>query len=265
MSKYLIVAKNSLINALVFKFHFYFTFFANLVFILIIYFLWRSIYQSSSTGLLNGMTFHEAFVYLSLASAIAILMTTWVDFEMSHEIISGKITMVLIRPYDYQLRLLFESLGLVFFNLVMVTLPTFIIMFIFFGDVFHIGINIVFFILSIAISFLISFVFDFIVGIVSFYTESIWGFVMAKESLILFLSGAIIPISFFPQSMQKVLYCLPFQAIFNAPLSILLSKNLSIKEYLGKMAIQFMWLVILFLIGRLFYFIAIKKVKLNGG
>ena len=46
------------------------TLFGNLIYLALVYYLWKAIYASSGTDVVNGMTFHDAMIYLILATAI---------------------------------------------------------------------------------------------------------------------------------------------------------------------------------------------------
>ena len=76
-------------------------------------------------------------------------------------------------------------------------------------------------------SIIINYCIDFFVGTICIYTESIWGINIMKQVIVLLLSGATIPIAFFPETLKKIVYYLPFQSIYNAPLTILLDKTQS--------------------------------------
>jgi ABC-2 type transport system permease protein len=81
------------------------------------------------------------------------------------------------------------------------------------------------------------------------------------------LSGASIPLAFFPEKARLVLSYLPFRAVYDIPLSILLGKSGSDTwEGLAQLfALQIVWMVVLTLAGNLFWNQAVKKVTVNGG
>jgi ABC-2 type transport system permease protein len=193
------------------------------------------------------------------------LFKTWVDWGMSRQMINGTITTQLLRPLDYQLHVLFESLGDVISNLTTIFLPSLIVIIVVFGASIPLGLNIVVFALSLVLAYLISFCFDFSIGLTSFYTESIWGISITKEVIIMLLSGALIPLPFFPDTLRTVVQYLPFQAIYNIPLSILTKSTLGFWDYINMLGIQIMWLIILVVLNRLYFRQASKVITVNGG
>ena len=92
----------------------------------------------------------------------------------------------------------------------------------------NIGLNILMFIVALVFAYLISFLIDFLIGLISFYTESIWGISITKEAVVLLLSGAVIPLPFFPDIIRRVVELLPFKAIYHIPLNMLVSYLLHI-------------------------------------
>ena len=103
------------------------------------------------------------------------------------------------------------------------------------------------------------------IGLTSFYTESIWGISSTKDIIILFLSGSLIPLQFFPEAAQKVLKLLPFQAMYHLPLMMLVEPEQSTATYLTSLGIQIFWVVVLLILARLYYNKAIKVLRVAGG
>ncbi len=264
MNKYLHVTKMTLMLGFVYRMHFFFTAVGNALYIMLIYFLWKAIYKNAE-GTIHGMTFQQVFLYLACAASIFLLFRSYLEWMMSEDVISGRIIMNLLKPVDYQSMMLFSTSGFTIFNLITVTIPTFIVLGILLRNTFNFGINILFFLVAVFMAFLLSFIIDYIMGSFSFYTESIWGISIAKEAIVLFLSGALIPIRFFPGNMQVIMSCLPFQAIYNIPLSILTDSRLMVTDYISAIGLQCFWLVVLLFISRIFFKHALKMVTVNGG
>ena len=264
MKRYLGLSRGSILENAAFRGHFFFTLIGNVLYITLIYFLWKSIYQNTVSEI-NGMSFNETFMYLTLATSMYSLLMTWADWDMSRSMINGNIIQQLIKPTNYQMYKLFENLGAVVSNFVLLFVPSFLlIIFVFNGEI-VLGFNIILFLLSIIIAYVINFNLDFMTGLLSFYTESIWGINMTKEVIVLLFSGAVVPLPFFPEGLRRVVELLPFQAIYNIPLQILTNKGLGIMDYVSHFAVQILWAVILSVAGHLFFIKASKIITVNGG
>lgn len=264
MRKYIWLMRNGFLASIAYRFHYFFSFFTNIFYIFIIYFLWKAIYAGSG-GTLHNLTFNQAFIYLALASSVFVLFNTFTEWRMSSDIITGNIAHDLIKPFNYQIKWFFNSLGLLFFTLFTITLPTIIVLILFFNLTITSVQSIGFFIVSLFFAFCISFLFDFIIGCFSFYTHSIWGISITKEIIVLLLSGATIPVQFYPGIFKKIIQFLPFQAIYNIPLSILIIKDFHLTEYMKDIALQLGWLLLFVLISYLFFKRAVKKITIHGG
>ncbi len=140
-----------------------------------------------------------------------------------------------------------------------------IVVYLIWGDHLNSGAALLWFAVSAVLAYLISYLIDFLTGVVSFYTESIWGISVAKETVVLFFAGAVVPLGFFPEAMQKVLIYLPFQAVYHTPISILTDTAISTGEIVQSIGIQSLWLLIFVVISRLFYNRSLKTVTVNGG
>jgi ABC-2 type transport system permease protein len=151
------------------------------------------------------------------------------------------------------------------FNLSVITIPSLLVLFLGFRADMKLGIGLLFFPIGILLSFLISFAIDFSIGLTSFYTESLWGISTTKTVITSLLSGALIPLPFFPQAVQNVLRLLPFQAIYNIPLSMVTSPNLRVLDYARGLGVQAFWVVALFALCRWFYRRAFKVLTVSGG
>lgn len=239
--------------------------FGNIIYLIIIYFLWKAIFDSSPTEVVNGMTFADTMIYLVLASALFSAMEMYVTWQMGRSVQSGNIVMDLLRPMGYTTYNLLvfsgNTLVSVFVNLV----PTMLIVYFITGGGFALSWNLLFFAIAVFIGTILNFFINFFVGVICFYTESIWGINIMKEVIVMLLSGASIPLAFFPEKLQQIVYYLPFQAIYNTPLTLLISRELSVKTGVSMLGIQIFWLVIMGVISNLFFRISVRRITVNGG
>ena len=233
------------------------------MYIIVVYFLWKQIFQNADS--MHDMTFNQVFLYLTLAGSMVIMFQTFTDWSISRQIQDGTITLKLTKPLDFQWQTFFESLGVVSYNMLIITLPSMILIFIVFHTTIPMSWNLLFFPISLIGSYLLSFFFDYIVGLVSFYTQSIWGISMAKDVITSVLSGAVVPLAFFPPAIAQVLGWLPFQAIYNTPLQIITSPSLTVPDYLRMIGVQFIWVGVFLVITRFLYQRVIAVLTVNGG
>ena len=232
------------------------------------YYLWMAIYRNSSTGILGGLSRNEMITYIFMsyiASGIAMIdISEWIN----EDVVEGNVAMNLIKPINYRTRLIFEAFGEMLFHffasaaLIWVGVELY--------RVFGLGLsvtpvqNMLLFLLSAVMSFFIYVMFEFCFGMIAFFTTYIFGLQMVKAALLSFLTGQLIPLSFFPEVLQRVFDFLPFSSMVYAPVMIYLGKY-STGELLFVLGRQFVWILLLYLLGSLIWRKVTKRLVVLGG
>lgn len=265
MKRYKTLIRSGIIVCLRFRMGVLVTFLGNLIYLIIVYSLWKSIYASSGTSVMNGMTFQDTMIYLVLASSMYMLLESHLTWRMHEDIQSGKIVLDIVKPMGYQTFKYAGILGEVLFNFLTTFVPTFLIVYFISGCKIHIGFNVILFLLSMFIGIIISLSVDFFIGTIGLYTQSIWGINIMKEVVIMLFSGAVVPINFFPEPLKTITMRLPFQAIYNTPLQLLINDKMSAMERFGILGNQIMWLVLLLVISNVYWQRSLKTITVNGG
>ncbi len=240
-------------------------FLGNLIYLLIIYFLWKAIFASSETDVVNGMTFSDTMIYLVLAMALFNFMEVYFVWLIGRNIQSGKIILDIIKPIPFEQFMFFSNAGNLVVNFFLTLVPTMLIVYFLSGGAFLLNINLLFFIVSVVLALLINFSINFFVATICLYTESIWGINIMKEVIVMLLSGASIPLAFFPATLREIVGYLPFQAIYNTPLTILIQKKISVQGSMEQILIQLFWVVITGIGAHLFWKFSLKRITVNGG
>lgn len=260
---YRAIVRASLQVGVAYRLGFFFTVLGNLTFLALTYYLWQAIYGDTTT--LNGLTFDQAYLYVALGSTMFVLLKVYTDWALAWDIRDGTIAVSLARPLDLQGFYLADALGRMLMNLVAVTLPAVLLVF----GVYRIdlprGPGVWLLPLSFALAFGISFCFDWVVGMFGFTTESVWGMSIVKESLLIALSGALVPLAFFPSPFDTVLALLPFAAVFHAPVGMIAESDAGWSTLLGRLGLQVVWLVVLWAVTRLVSERSMRDLRVAGG
>lgn len=265
LSKYKSLVKAGIMDQLQFRMSMILIVVCNLLYLVLIYYLWKAIYASAGTDIVNGMTFSDTMIYLVFASALFNFMEMWLVWDMGRDIQDGKIVVDLLRPMPYRTFLFFNLSGNCVVKFVTTFMPTAIVVYFVSGARIPLGVNLIWFVISAGCSLMINFYINFMIGTVCMYTESIWGINIMKEVVVGVLSGATIPLAFFPETLRNVVLCLPFQAIVNSPLELLLHAEYGWQKIAEIIVIQLFWLVVLRLLSGCFFRISVKKITVNGG
>ena len=99
---------------------------------------------------------------------------------------------------------------------------------------------------------------------IAFFTSYIFGLLMVKEALLSFLTGQLIPLSFFPPVIQQIFDYLPFSSMIYTPVMIYLGKY-SGNELIFVLARQGIWVILLYGIGSIIWSRVVKRLVVLGG
>ena len=97
-----------------------------------------------------------------------------------------------------------------------------------------------------------------------FYTTAAFGLNQAKEVAVNFLSGVLIPLSFFPGNFGKIAEILPFAGLSQNPIYIL-TQTADIKTSVFFIVKSVVWFVILGILAKGLFYHASKKITVQGG
>lgn len=120
------------------------------------------------------------------------------------------------------------------------------------------------FLLTMLLGIWVTVAFCVLIYITAFFTISPSGLCMLFTSITELLAGAIIPLPFFPERIQRVLELLPFASMQNVALRIY-SGSMSTPEMVRAILLQGIWLVTLTLTGKMVCNAAEEKVTIQGG
>ena len=93
IKKYLALTRIGMMEELHFRLGTFVTILGNLIYLVMIFFLWKSIYASAGTDSVNGMTFNDTLIYLVLAVALFNFLEMFIVWDMSRDIQSGGIVL----------------------------------------------------------------------------------------------------------------------------------------------------------------------------
>lgn len=262
-STYLEFARVGFVNILAYRLRYYtgvITYFINVT---VYYFIWRAIFSNSDH--IEGFNLKQMVTYVALGWIIRSFYFSTIDQDMANDVMEGKISMTLIKPIHVQWSVIAQSLGESCFRLFMLTAPAAVVI----SFVFPVGgpsstVHFVAFFVSTILSFFIVASINFIFGTCAIRLKSILGLLRAKYFLLELFSGLLIPMTFFPLRVQRVMAVLPFQHISFTPVLIYLGKveGTKVFELLG---LQLFWAVGIFLLGQWWWASSIRRLSIQGG
>ena len=184
------------------------------VYFIVQYFIWTAVYGNHSS--LGGMGLNQMITYFGVTTLIGYLTMDFADWNLSMLIRTGKFLTFHLRPIHHRSFALFQKLGHRTLGFLFEFIPCLLI-FIFIFRVDMTPASYVWAILSIALAFLMNFYINYMIGLTSFWLVQSNGIRSAFMLVSSIFSGALIPLTFFPEWLQTVQFFLPFQYIAYMP------------------------------------------------
>jgi ABC-2 type transport system permease protein len=226
-------------------------------------FFWNIVYQGTHT--IAGYSRGAMFTYVCITSALLFLFAGLLDRKVVQSIVDGSIAMDLIRPVDLYTSSLFSYLGEVLFQLL-----TFVPVMVLAGVLFfgvrgpHSIAAGLLFSASVALGIGLWHSIRWLFSLLVFWTETARGLYMLLGYIVQFLSGGLLPLSFFPPLMTRLLYLLPFQAVVYTPTGIF-TGAIAVTDGVRLVILEAFWLVALFLASRFCWQRALRVLSIQGG
>ena len=263
-AKYAEFIRIGFVNILAFRLRYYTGIITYLINVTVYYFIWRAVFANAAGSLL-GFSLAQMLTYVNVGWIIRSFYWNTIDQEMAYEVIEGKIAMDLIKPVSVQWMWLTRAMGESGFRLILLTAPTAIVIALLFPvlpPASHL--HFVLFLFAALGSFLLMVAINFLIGTCAIPLKSILALIRAKYWLIELLSGLLIPLNFFPRAFQLISSWLPFEHIAYTPLQIYLGR-LSLAASLRRLALEYVWVAALLLLGHLWWTRATRKITIHGG
>ena len=239
-----------------------------------IVFLYQAIYRNSPEGMdsvINGFTFHEMVLYMITSFVFSFVVnsseTSWNIFQ---DIKEGTIANTLTKPVSYRLRHLFTYLGGMALLFVIMVLPILTIVYgVFIGrgyieiEITQFIINFLIFLVLTLLGGLINDAISYFVGLLTFFTEHMFGLNFLRNSIQSFLSGTMVPLSFMG-AFGVICEYTPFAFMNSTPVLTLMCKfnNFDALIYVG---VALGWLIVIEVVNKLMFKFCIRRVTVQGG
>ena len=261
MKKYWLILRNSLQTSFAYRANFFARLFYEGLALVIFSYVWLSLYRSG--GSMGEYTLSSLLAYY-LTSAFIRILTSGGDmgWVIGDEIREGRISTVLLVPISHYKMNLAKYLGAAVSNII-VFLPVFLFINLFFEFTFLSWRILPFFFLSLATGIMVDFTVGYLVGISTFYFGTVQGFNFLVSNFIRFFSGMIIPLNLLPRFWQVIADFLPFKYINYFPNQVINSK-LSFLEMIHGSLLGLAWVGLSLFLMRVVYVRGLKRFEGEG-
>ena len=206
-----------------------------------------------------------SFATQALIVPIAIFGAGGSSIDLADRIRTGDVVIDLYRPLDFQGYWLAQDLGRATQGLVTRGVASFVAGFLAFALVVPTTpAGVAAATVTLVLAVVVSFAFRYLVALGSFWLVDDRGLVLIGGILAMFLSGFLVPVTFFPEWLQAVAGASPFPAMVQLPVEVFLGQH----EGAGLarvVAVQLTWAAVLLGAGRALGALAVRKVVVQGG
>ena len=177
------------------------------VYFIVEYFIWTAVYGGVDS--LAGMELVQMIRYFGASALIGYLTMDFADWNLQMLIRTGKFLTFALRPIHHRFFALSQKLGHRVLGFFFEFLPCLLI----FTLLFRVDIlpkNLMWTMLSVGLSFLMIFYVNYCLGMTAFFFVRAKGITAVYQLMGSVFSGALIPLNFFPEIIQKIMIFLPF-------------------------------------------------------
>jgi ABC-2 type transport system permease protein len=213
----------------------------------------------------NGFDAVETTTFVFAAQGFLMVVSAFADRTIATRVKSGDVVADLYRPVDYQGYWLAHTLGRATFHFFARGIPPFL------AGALVLDLQLpgspatwLAFLLATAGAVVLSYTFAFLYNLLAFWVIDIRGVIQLATTLLLFFSGSIIPLFFFPGWLESLARMMPFAGMIQLPVEVFLGRHAG-AGLVAVLAFQAAWIVFLGSVGRALLRGAMNRVVIQGG
>lgn len=228
------------------------------VYFLVQYFIWQAVFTAHDT--VSGFTLDSMLYYFAVSSLLGFLNWDSADGTLQRLVQTGKFITFQLRPVSHLYYAFFEKVGhrILAFWVELIPILGFYLLF----GIKPVPAKPLWAIISVALSFILEFLINYTIGTIAFWLVKTDG---VRRAVLVFkdvCSGIFLPLTLFPNDIQRLLFVLPFQFISYVPARVFMGSyelagiTMSIPQVVGLQAVM---VAVTFLLNRLIWFFGIKR------
>lgn len=227
--------------------------------LMVFIYIWRAVYSNHSV--INGITLPEMITYYGAMTIIHYLIMDFADWNLHMLIHTGRFVSYITRPMYHWYFALSQKVGHRILGFFFEFLPVYCILY-FVLNLYLKPAYPLWFSLSLTLGFMMNFLINYSIGILGFWLQRADGVRNMIRIISSTFRGVYIPLVFFPDVLQSVLFFMPFQFAVYVPVRVFIGSyelggmRYSIPEIIGIQAIA---VVIMFCLTQLLWKLGIHK------
>jgi ABC-2 type transport system permease protein len=234
-----------------------------LIWVAVYYYLWRSVFAASPV--VEQFTWDRMRTYVLLAYGVNSLFSFYTEARLFNVIRTGEVAVDLMRPLDFLTAQFAQACGAAVVEGLVGIASTLLLGILVFDVAPPVSpAAAVLFVLSIGLGFVVKFLISYLTGLLCFWTTSFVGLLWARGAVTNVLSGALLPLAFFPDGLKALAQVAPFQAIVATPIAIYLGDVTGGAAWRA-LGVQAAWPAALWVVARLAWGPASRALTVQGG
>jgi ABC-2 type transport system permease protein len=223
--------------------------------------IWGVLLRSGSS--VGGFTWPEMKAYLLIAYCSGALLS-FADYRLAFRIRDGMVAVDLTKPVDFQRARFAESVGVASVEMGFSLLVCAGVIAIVGGVPVPSAGRLALFVLSFLLVLPLKFCMTYLTAMLCFWTENFFGVGLTRAAVTNLFSGALVPLTMLPGWLQAMAAVLPFASLTFTPALIFLGRGSGV-DALRLIAVQLVWLAVLWWGSRLAWRGAIRQLTVHGG
>ncbi|WP_246019287.1 ABC transporter permease [Saccharothrix australiensis] len=199
--------------------------------------------------------------YVWLGQGLMAFVQLWGDTRLTERIRTGDVVVDLHRPWHLQTALFAEDLGRAGFSAFLRFAPPLVIGSLIYPFRWPEAAVWPLFLLSSALALVVSFGLRFLLNATTFWLLDSRGVITLYVVAVSVLCGLAVPLDFFPEWFQDLLWATPFPALIQAPIDVYLDR----RPQWTVLGYQAFWAVAVYAAGHVVLGRAVRKVAVQGG
>ena len=223
--------------------------------------LWTALYAQNVAPL--GLPLHSMITYATVALLMSLILEVDGTRQIREKVREGTIATDLMKPISLPMYFFSDGIGQTGLHALLVIPSVLFALLLVHVDVPPAPVLLAF-ALSFALGYLVNFFLNFLMNAVAFWTLETFAMQLIVRWISDLLSGQIIPLTFFPGIFGRIVFALPFAAIYSTPLLIYVGV-IHPADYARYFAAQALWLALFGGLSTLVWRAASQRVVIQGG
>ncbi|MDQ6930202.1 MAG: ABC-2 family transporter protein [Candidatus Eremiobacteraeota bacterium] len=223
--------------------------------------LWTALYAQNVAPM--GLPLHSMITYATVALLMSLILEVDGTRSIREKVREGTIATDLMKPISLPLYFFSDGVGQTGLHALLVIPSILFALLLVHVDVPPLPVFLAF-LMSFALGYLVNFFLNFLMNTISFWTLETFAMQLVVRWVSDLLSGQIIPLSFFPGILGRIVFALPFAAIYSTPLLIYVG-IIKPPQYAQYFLAQALWVVLFAGIATVVWRAAAKRVVIQGG